>query len=181
MNAPSSRSMSFSHETSAATVGEAHCYGAAIGAALATMLRSSGTVNTTGASTTCTGYPNSCYARPTPPPPAPPAPPAPHHAAFNVTGAGCSGCNGIYKYVHAPKGWEHSAYYEKDAAHALYRYKNAGTEDEVWHICHEGVKCYYDAPRSSVGSDEPPTTGWLVSPEGIGTLPAPTLAPIAYK
>ena len=34
MNAPKSRSMSFSHETSAATVAEAHCYGAGIGASL---------------------------------------------------------------------------------------------------------------------------------------------------
>jgi hypothetical protein len=64
MNNPHSRSMSFSHETSAATTSEAHCYGAAIGASLAALLGNTGAVNTTGASTTCTGYPDSCHARP---------------------------------------------------------------------------------------------------------------------
>jgi hypothetical protein len=28
----------------------------------------------------------------------------------------------VYKLAAAPPGWEHSAYYEKDATHALYRY-----------------------------------------------------------
>ena len=182
MNAPSSRSMSFSHETSAASVEEAHCYGAAIGASLAAVLKSTGRINTTGASSTCTGYPNTCSARPSPSPhPHPPAPgpsPTPHHAAYTVLGSGCADCNGVYKNVKAPAGWEHSPYYQKDKLHSLYRYTDSGSGQEVWHICHEGVKCYYDAPPSSYGASEPPTAGWLVSPGGIGRLPTPTLSPI---
>ena len=179
MNRYGARSMSFSHETSAATAAEAHCYGAGIGASIAAVLGSTGALNTTGASTTCTGYPDSCHARPPPPPPPPPPGPLPpHRAGFTVRGAGRADCNGVYASVAAPKGWEHSAFYQKDETHSLYRYRHPSTGEEMWHICHTGVACYYDAPRSSDGASEPPDTGWVVSPGGVGMAPAPSLTPI---
>eukprot|EP00040_Diaphanoeca_grandis_P028144 m.161713 g.161713 ORF g.161713 m.161713 type:complete len:605 (-) comp31250_c1_seq1:196-2010(-) len=174
MNAPHSRSMSYSHETSGATATEAHCYGAAIGASLAELIQTTGALNTTGASTTCTGYPSTCFDRPPPSPPSPP-PPVPHHSGYNVTGAGKKDCNGVYINIPAPPHWEHSAFYQKDATHSLYRYRDPDTGAEIWHICHTGVTCYYDAPPSSNGADEPPSIGWVVAPNSVGLLPAPTL------
>jgi len=154
---------------------KAHCYGRAIGATLAELLGATTPFNTTGASTACTGYPDTCHALP-PPPPAPG--PIPHHAAYNVTGAGSASCNGVYANMPAPHGWEHSAYYVKDPQHQLYRYRDTTTGVDGWHICTVGVRCYYDAPTSSDGAPEPPDIGWLLSPNSTGIAPAPTLLPI---
>ena len=159
---------------------------------------------------------------------------APHHAGYVVRGAGTEACNGVYEAVTPPKGWEHSAFYQKDADHSLCkhhdtpvtrsphvnslaltvaplsspsnvlcpsptshcgapvgslarafcgrprslvdRYRHAGVE--AWHLCHIGVVCYYDAPASSDGTAEPPTSGWTVSSEGASEGPAPHLTAV---
>jgi len=169
MNSATQRSMSFSHETSAATVAEAHCYGAAIGASLAAVLDRTKPIDTAGASTKCTGYPDSCHELP------PPPSPVLHEAGFVVSGAGKSDVNGKYVFKTSPKGWEHSAYYVKDANHQLYRYKDAKTGRDQWHLCHVGKCCWYDAPGQ--GQAEPPASGWKLAPNAPpGTQgPAPTL------
>ena len=71
MNSATQRSMSFSHETSAATVAEAHCYGAAIGQSLLQILDRAKPIDTTGASTDCTGFADTCHAISPAPGPAP--------------------------------------------------------------------------------------------------------------
>ena len=52
MNRKHTRSMSFSHETAEATVLENRCYGAAIGATLATLLGNAGPISADGQNTT---------------------------------------------------------------------------------------------------------------------------------
>ena len=180
MNAPGTHSMSFSHETSAATVVEAHCYGAAIGESLAVLLATpSGVpINTTGASTTCTGYPNTCHGGPQPPGPAPAPPPAPPaHSGYVASGAGSADANGRYgleSHSHSNTG----AASWSNGKHVVYRY------DGRWHISDVfGVNVYYDAP-SATGNELPPLTGWLANYTwhidgknytGLGLAPAPTL------
>jgi hypothetical protein len=66
------------------------------------------------------------------------------------------------------------AFYKKDTGHSLYRYPNVSTKQEIWHICHYGVTCYYDAPPASDGASDPPASGWLVSPGATGVAPPPT-------
>ena len=159
MNRNGARSMSFSHETSAA---EAHCYGAEIGAAIAAVLGSTGALNTTGASTACTGYRRRRHTAPDSGCAAPAAP----------TATACMPA------CRRQRGGSTRLFFQKDEAHSLYRCRHPATDEEGWHICDTGVACHYDAPPSSDGASEPPDTGWVVSPGGVGTAPAPSLTPI---
>lgn len=177
MNAPGTRSMSFSHETSAATVGEAHCYGAAIGESLAALLAAppGAPVNTTGASTTCTGYADTCHARPAGPP-GPPGPPG--HSGYVASGAGSADANGRYSPDRHSRSNNGVASWS-NGKHTIYRY------DGRWHISDVfGVNVYYDAPGAT-GEARPPLVGWRANYTwhidgrnytGLGVAPAPTLA-----
>jgi hypothetical protein len=181
MNSPAGRSMSFSHETSAATVDEAHCYGAAIGGAMEQVVAAAHPPDPSGASSVCTGYPDSCHARPPGPAPPPPTPPCPD--AYTVSGAGSSDCNGVYRRVPAPSGWEASPYYRKDDTHTLYRYKGTAPGSDFWHLCNPGKYCYYDGPVSSNGAPLPPASGWCSGaclpglPNATGVSPPPQITP----
>ena len=99
----------------------------------------------------------------------------PHETAFVVSGAGKSDVNGRYVSATAPSGWEHSAFYQKDTTHQLYRYNDKKTGRDQWHLCFVGHFCWYDAPGQ--GQAEPPTSGWTLAPNApVGTAgPAPTL------
>ena len=168
MNATNSRSMSFSHETSGATVNESRCYGSAIGRTLEQVLTAG--PESSAASPPCTATQDTCVNPP------PPPTPVPHHEAFHVIGAGSADCNGRYSYRSAPNGWpDHAPFYQKDELHSLYRYHGR------WYICHTGVACYYDAPAVSRPLPEPPLVGWANDGNRTGALPAPKLQAVGSR
>jgi hypothetical protein len=167
MNSSTSRSMSFSHETSGATVIESQCYGKAIGSALEQVLTAGPDETSAPAEVGagCTGIRQNTCAYPPPPPK-----PVSHHEAYDIVGAGSADVNGRYTYRLAPGRWPDPApFYQKDDLHSLYRYHGR------WYICHTGVSCYYDAPSTSDPSPEPPSTGWGNGGNRTGVAPAPRL------
>jgi hypothetical protein len=173
MNAAQGRSMAYSHETSAATVEEAHCYAAAIGTAWTAILSPAApVVPPASVPTTCTGYPSTCHALPKPTP-APPTPAPPAQQMYQVNRAGTSSCNGRYIYdASGRRPVDKGPFmFVKDNEHQIYRLHGR------WHIAHYGVAVYYDAPNAT-GQVEVPLDGWVAMefPNRTGVVPPPELS-----
>eukprot|EP00935_MAST-01C_sp_MAST-1C-sp1_P001416 g1416.t1 len=186
MNRADGRSMSYSHETSSATVAEAHCYGTAIGTAWTAILQSSTPVKPPNASVVpvaCTGYPSSCHSLPPTPSPSPPSPTPHWPQRYSVSGAGSPACDGNYSLIPANerrgRGDKDAPMYQRDGegedgvgehsqSHQIYRLYGR------WHLAHWGVAVFYDAPNAT-GDAEVPTQGWVAMqfPNRTGAPPAP--------